>query len=169
MAAHECPVFAFQPPNAEGVRADAAVADFAFGKFFFLLAAQAGGVLAHLHLAQRFLAEAGEGGVGVQVFQQQMFVKTREGGFGQGDDFELLRFVQPVVFEDGAEEGERVEVGVTLVVGDGFAVARQGEGVEAGVEFHVFQTAFRGCQLRFQKRHPRVIEAGTASAGGEAV
>ena len=54
-----------------------------------------------------------------------MFVKTREGGFCRGEDFELLRFVQPVVFEDGAEEGERVEVGVTLVVGDGFAVARQ--------------------------------------------
>ncbi|EGF11449.1 hypothetical protein HMPREF9123_0857 [Neisseria bacilliformis ATCC BAA-1200] len=68
VAAHECPVFAFHPPNAEGVRADAAVADFAFGKFFFLFAAQAGGVPAHLHLAQRLLAEAGEGGVGVQVF-----------------------------------------------------------------------------------------------------
>ena len=71
-----------------------------------------------------------------------MFVKTREGGFGQGEDFELLRFAEFVVFEDGAEEGERVEVGVTFVVGDGFAVARQGEGVEAGIEFHVFRRPF---------------------------
>lgn len=69
VAVHECPVFAVNPPYIEGVHADAAVADFAFGKFFFLFAAQVIDVLTHLRVAQRLLAEAGEGGVGAQVFQ----------------------------------------------------------------------------------------------------
>lgn len=62
-------VFAAGNPFADGVRADAAVTDFAFGKFFFLFAVQVIDVLTHLCLAQRLLAEAGEGGVGAQVFQ----------------------------------------------------------------------------------------------------